>query len=836
MKAYRLPSIFPKDLTMKHDISSRTAASCSGFPLPPMSALTPIAFAMQVLFAGAIIMSVLPGQAYAAEPQAASKPATHNFNIPAGPLSGAIARFSSQSGAYVSVNGALTDGKTSQGVQGNLSVPEAITRLLAGTGLEALAQTNGSYILRVAPLTTSNLPEVMVTSDLVSASELPKAFAGGQVARGSRVGILGNVDIFETPFSTQSFTEEFVQDQQSRRVADIISVDPSIRSAMAEYGDSETYIVRGFPLFVNQVGVNGLYGMTEGRRITPEFYERIDVLKGPAAMLNGISPFGVVGGNVNLTSKRADDKPLTRVTGSYVSDSQFGVHLDLGRRFGEDNAWGVRLNLLKRDGDTPIERQNDHMKNGALALDYRGKQFKASLDFSNQDRLTNGYSANIIYADNIVLPRPPQVKNNYVDDWEFIKTNAKYWMAHAEYEFSPAVTVYANYGNSSGNEEYYYGGASGRRFTNSAGDFTARAGGFRGAYDAETYDIGLRGKFMLGDISNTYALSYSDFSRQGYGLTVLSGAAYTGNVYNSTPNRPRPVVNYGRLLQNADLQLSSVGLVNTFGFMNDNVLLTLGLRHQELFAPTFASGVRTGAYDQSKVTPTAALLVKLGSYSLYTNYSEGLAQGAIAPASGVNNPNVMLPPSVTKQVEGGVKYNAGTFGLTAAVFQIAQPNALRNASGFYAADGEQRNRGLELSTFGQPLRGVRLLGGVTLIDAVQTKTLGGAFNGKDAIGVPKVNIVLNGEYDVDAIQGFTLTGRINAFSSAKANQTNTQSIPGWRTLDVGARYVTQVAGKAVTFRANVINLTNRNYWNSVSRGFITLGAPRTALLSASIDF
>jgi iron complex outermembrane receptor protein len=141
-----------------------------------------------------------------------------------------------------------------------------------------------------------------------------------------------------------------------------------------------------------------------------------------------------------------------------------------------------------------------------------------------------------------------------------------------------------------------------------------------------------------------------------------------------------------------------------------------------------------------------------------------------------------------------------------------------------------------LATFGQPLRGVRLLGGITLIDAVQTKTLNGINNGKDAIGVPKVNVVLNGEYDVEALPGFTLTGRINAFSGAQANSSNTQSIPSWQTLDVGARYVTQVAGKAVTFRGNVINLTDKNYWNSVSRGFITLGAPRTLLLSASVDF
>ena len=90
----------------------------------------------------------------------------------------------------------------------------------------------------------------------------------------------------------------------------------------------------------------------------------------------------------------------------------------------------------------------------------------------------------------------------------------------------------------------------------------------------------MRGKFMLGDISNNYALSYSDFSRTGYGLTVHATGQYTGNVYN-VPNRPRPVVNYGAIPQNGDLQLSSIGLVNTFGFMNDKVLLTVGLRRQE---------------------------------------------------------------------------------------------------------------------------------------------------------------------------------------------------------------------------------------------------------------
>ncbi len=107
---------------------------------------------------------------------------------------------------------------------------------------------------------------------------------------------------------------------------------------------------------------------------------------------------------------------------------------------------------------------------------------------------------------------------------------------------------------------------------------------------------------------------------------------------------------------------------------------------------------------------------------------------------------------------------------------------------------------------------------------------------KDAVGVPKVSVVINGEYDIFAVPGLTLTGRISCFGEAQADIANTQSIPGWTTVDAGARYSTKISGNKVTFRANIMNLANKDYWNSVSRSFITMGAPRTALLSATIDF
>jgi iron complex outermembrane receptor protein len=59
-------------------------------------------------------------------------------------------------------------------------------------------------------------------------------------------------------------------------------------------------------------------------------FERIEVLKGPSALLNGMPPGGSVGGSINLVPKRAGETPLARVTASYMSDAQWGGILTWG--------------------------------------------------------------------------------------------------------------------------------------------------------------------------------------------------------------------------------------------------------------------------------------------------------------------------------------------------------------------------------------------------------------------------------------------------------------------------------------------------------------------------
>ncbi|KZD20454.1 TonB-dependent receptor [Tardiphaga robiniae] len=61
-------------------------------------------------------------------------------------------------------------------------------------------------------------------------------------------------------------------------------------------------------------------------------------------------------------------------------------------------------------------------------------------------------------------------------------------------------------------------------------------------------------------------------------------------------------------------------------------------------------------------------------------------------------------------------------------------------------------------------------------------------------------------------------------------------MPDWARVDIGARYVTALAGHPTTFRATVTNLLDKRYWVANPSGYVISGAARTALLSMTIDF
>jgi len=183
----------------------------------------------------------------------------------------------------------------------------------------------------------------------------------------------------------------------------------------------------------------------------------------------------------------------------------------------------------------------------------------------------------------------------------------------------------------------------------------------------------------------------------------------------------------------------------------------------------------------------------------------------------------------------GVKVELDNAMVTLSAFEITKPSG-QLTNGVYAADSEQRNRGLELNVSGEPMRGVRLLGGVTFLDGELTRTNSAATQGNRPVGVPTVAVNLGAEWDTPFVPGLTLLGRVIYTDRTYANADNSLSVPSWTRVDAGARYETKISGTPVTFRFNVENLFNRNYWGTATAGYLFVGSPRTYTLSTSIAF
>ncbi|TIX97390.1 MAG: TonB-dependent receptor, partial [Mesorhizobium sp.] len=101
---------------------------------------------------------------------------------------------------------------------------------------------------------------------------------------------------------------------------------------------------------------------------------------------------------------------------------------------------------------------------------------------------------------------------------------------------------------------------------------------------------------------------------------------------------------------------------------------------------------------------------------------------------------------------------------------------------------------------------LRLLGGVTLLHGKLTKTNSAASLGNTPIGVPSVQVNLGAEWDTPFLEGLTLAANVIHTGKQNVDTANTQEIPSWTRLDLGARYLTEINDKPVTFRASVENV------------------------------
>lgn len=675
------------------------------------------------------------------------------------------------------------------------------------------------------------------------------AYAGGQVATQAGVGMLGYRDVQRAPFRLTRYTDKTIRDQQARSVADITVNDPSVRQDAPAFSERDSFFIRGFSVTNLDTLFDGLPYIANPRKSHLEGIEQVDVLLGPTAFALGGT--GRVGGTINLVPKRAGDEPLTRLTTTYLSDSQLWAHLDVGRRFGTSGEWGVRGNLSYRSGDTPLEHNSNEIGVATLGVDYRGENLRASLDFNhttqNIDAPTSLFNAALPGID---IPDAPNGDINAANPFEYHDSSYNMIAGRIEYDIQPNTTIYAAAGASRYREDFL---STNYTITGSNGDATNSFGYNPQEIEGVSGEIGLRSEFRTGNVGHQFSVALTrSVNKNNRGENFHPGRLgfpeYPINIYDPVYLADRPdltgLPQSHELVPFAELRTTTIAIADTMSFMEDRIQVTLGGRYTDIRSRGFNTrpgtviGEQNYLYEKSKFTPAIAVSAMVADgVTVYANYVEALTEGPTAPGTALNAGEIFAPV-VNKQKEIGVKYDMGSTALSASLFEIRQPNGITDpASNVFSVSGLQVNRGLELSVFGEPAQGVRVMGGITLMDAELRRTQDGAFDGNDVTGVPDTAISFYGEYDTPWLNDLTLTGRVVYSGSTYYDQANTQKISDWTRVDVGARYTMQrVDGNPIEFRANIHNLLDENYWASSARGFLAPGAPRSFALSAAMAF
>jgi iron complex outermembrane receptor protein len=365
--------------------------------------------------------------------------------------------------------------------------------------------------------------------------------------------------------------------------------------------------------------------------------------------------------------------------------------------------------------------------------------------------------------------------------------------------------------------------------------------------DAFSGMAGVRGKFDTGFVSHSVNVGYSALTKRektSYGMALTPQAT---NIYDTSPVAAPTNTYFGGDLDDprptSRVRTEGLLLSDTLGFVDDKILLTVGARHQKVVVRNYAYGTAEedtdARFTKSRWTPGYGLVVKpWETVSFYANHIEALQPGDTA-SSGAVNVGQVTGISLSKQNEVGMKVDYGNIGGTLALFEIKKPTGIINPqTNVFGLYGEQRNRGVELNVFGEPIYGVRLNGSATWLDPKMSKTEDGTWDGKNAIGVANFYTVLSAEYDIKPIEGLTALARVTHSGSQYADEANTKKLDSYTTLDLGMRYRMKVQQNDLTWRLGVENVTNEKYWSGVeSYGtYIYQGDPRELKLSLSYDF
>lgn len=277
------------------------------------------------------------------------------LSILPGPLGAALNQLAQRAEVALSFDPALTANQSSVGLQGRYSLEQALAQLLQGTGLE-FERVDGSVILRQSEEASG--PAVALDKVRVVGTD-PRRYEASRAssATGSEVSLL------DTPRSVQVVPEQIILDQQSQDLRDILRNVSGVQTRNISGGTTDAFLLRGVE--VENIFQDGFQLDRSSTRVQSANIERVEVVKGPSALLTGQSQ---AGGVINVITKRPQADARHTVTTGFDEFGQRELVLDSTGKLTADETLLYRVVGSLEESETFREAASDaEIKRNLLA-------------------------------------------------------------------------------------------------------------------------------------------------------------------------------------------------------------------------------------------------------------------------------------------------------------------------------------------------------------------------------------------------------------------------------------------------------------------------------------
>ena len=658
----------------------------------------------------------------------------------------------------------------------------------------------------------------------------------GYRAKKGATGTKTDVPLMLTPVSVQVISREVMDDQQVLSIADAVKNVSGVYTRQGPDGNTmDSFNIRGFQ--VASYGSSYLDGVKDFSRAPKETagLERIEVLKGPAAIMYGrIEP----GGMINRVSKKPEVEQFTKIQQQFGTDNYLRTTLDSTGALSGSEEWLYRVNLAVEDSDGFKKYTENNRIYVAPQAEWRPNEstfIRSGIEYTKNDR---SWAQTYGTIGNANGPVDISISRNLHAKGEGYKDESWLWHLTWSHEFNEHWQLQQRL-------SYVDRDSVARGSLLSAADLAGNYSRSYWGWDDEntkvaSTNIDLIGKFTTGPLQHT-VLTGIDYYWEDYdsGGWATGGTPVLTNVYNPDNISKSYALNY--TTQNYWYKNTNQGVYvqDQIAMLEERLQILIGARYDDAdYETAFGTSPVNQATDQALTWRGGVLYRIVPELSVYASYVEGF--GASNTSS-----TQQFDPQTSHQTEVGVKVELSPdLGFTIAVFELVKDNltmADPNDITRTILAGEATSKGVEFDLTGNITPNWNAILTYAYTDVRFTKS--DRFEGERLHSVPRHGASLWNTYRFGS-SGFQIGGGITYRSDRLGVQRGSQAalypytLDEYTLFDAMVAYDFNVSNTPIRTQINISNATDETYFPSSygSSQRIAQGTPRMVLGSISASF